>query len=83
MSFIQKIIKSNQVGEKEVKDMQIQAQTQMNNHTCQVHQTCNNQKVIINEQDFEPLQLIIYATRLKMEGKEVVIESADGKQCAV
>ncbi len=37
-----KKIKSNQVGEKEVKDLQIQAQTQKNNHTCQAHQTCNN-----------------------------------------
>ncbi len=40
-------------------------------------------KVIINEQDFEPLQLVIYVTRLKMEGKEVVLQDANGKQWAV
>ncbi len=48
-------------------------------------QNYNNQKekVIIHEQDFDPLQLVIYTTKLKMQGKEVIIENADGKQYPV
>ncbi len=59
--------------------MQVQTQKQGINQTDLV---CN-QKVIINEQDFEPLQLIIYTTKLKMEGKEVVLQYANCKQCPV
>ncbi len=42
-----------------------------------------NQKVIINEQEFEPLQLIIHTTRLKMEGKVVLLQDVNGQQYAV
>ncbi len=57
----------------------MQLQTQTTNQAYQAY----NQRVIINEQDFEPLQLIIYTTRLKMEGKEIVWQGVNGKQCAV
>ncbi len=57
----------------------MQLQTQTSNQAYQAY----NQRVIINEQDFEPLQLIIYTTRLKMEGKEIVWQGVNGKQCAV
>ncbi len=59
--------------------MQLQLQTQTSNQAYQAY----NQRVIINEQEFEPLQLVIYTTKLKMEGKEVVLQYANGKQCAV
>ncbi|MCP3966512.1 MAG: hypothetical protein GY718_09185 [Lentisphaerae bacterium] len=57
----------------------MQAQMQMTD------QNYNNQKekVIIHEQDFDSLQLVIYTTKLKMQGKEVIIENADGKQYPV
>ncbi len=55
--------------------MQVQTQKQGVNQT---GLACY-QKVIINEQDFEPLQLIIHTTRLKMEDKEVILQYANGK----
>ncbi len=67
-------MKRVQNKEEEVEHMLIPMQT--------INQA-SSQKVIINEQDFEPLQLIIYTTRLKMEGKEIVWQGVNGKQCAV
>ncbi len=41
------------------------------------------EKIIIHEQNFEPIELIRYTTKLKMEGKQVIIQSLNGKQYAV
>ncbi len=38
------------------------------------------EKVIVYEQNFEPIELIHYTTKLKIEGKQVIIQSANGKQ---
>ncbi len=41
------------------------------------------EKVTVHEQSFEPIELILHTTKLKMEGKQVIIQSANGKQYAV
>ncbi len=41
------------------------------------------EKVIVHEQSFEPIELIHHTTKLKMEGKQVIVQSANGKQYAV
>ncbi len=41
------------------------------------------EKVIVHEQSFEPIELIHHTTKLKMEGKQIIVQSAKGKQYAV
>jgi len=43
----------------------------------------NQKKVVVREQDYALLQLIVHTTQLKMQGKNVVIQSKDGRQYAV
>ncbi len=41
------------------------------------------QKVFVREQDYSPIQLIVQTTQLKMQGKEVVIQSPCGREFSV
>ncbi len=41
------------------------------------------QKVFVREQDYSPIQLIVHTTQLKMQGKEVVIQSPCGRKFLV
>ncbi len=41
------------------------------------------QKVIVREQDYSPTQLIVHTTQLKMQDKEVVIQSPCGREFSV
>ncbi len=41
------------------------------------------QKIVVREQNYSPMQLIVHTTQLKMQGKEVVIQSPCGRKFSV